>query len=261
MHGHAVIPKYHFERFSDRVLDRSIRNALEAQPGRVVPQQIDVHAPFPKHFNQHSGLFHRVVYPRQQAVLDRHGPATARLESIRRLEDFLDGKAFGHRKQLCTSGIVWRMQRDGQLDVQSRGGQRVDAGDDPHGGDGDLPPTQSAQSIARNPFDCGEDRWKIEHRFTHAHEDERLKLAPDTLSLTSQREELLDDLARGQVALKTGLRRRAKIASHGATYLRGNTPRGTIRSVIGHQHRLHRFAIVKPEKEFGGPIGCDPPER
>ena len=92
-------------------------------------------------------IVRRIVHPGEQAILDRHRPATARLKPIRRRENVRDGKAFAHRQQAAARGVVRSVEGHRQMDVQARGRERVDTRHDADGGDGDLPPAERAEGV------------------------------------------------------------------------------------------------------------------
>src|SRR5688500_1826203 len=82
-------------------------------------------------------------------------------------------------------------------------------------------------------------------------------------------EELLDDLARLEVALQAAARAGAEVAAHGTPDLRGDASGGPRRVVGRHQDRLDRPTVaVEADQQFYGPVSrlrapddARPPER
>jgi len=210
--------------------------ALQAEAGGVVAEEVHVHAARAEDGGEGAGVVGRVVYAAQEAILDRDGATTAGLKAVGGGEDVGDGETFAHREELGAGGVVGGVERDGEVDVETGGGERVDAGNDADGGDGDLAPAEGAEAVVGEAVDGDEDVVEVEHRLAHAHEDDRLEFAPDGEGFAAEGEELFNDFTGGEVAFETGLGGCAEIATHGATDLGGNAAGGPVGAEVGHKH-------------------------
>ena len=236
---------------------RFVGDAAQTEAGGVVAEEVHVHPARAEDGGEGAGVVGRVVYAAEQTILDRHGAAATGLKAVGGGEDIGDGETFAHREESRAGGVVGGVERDGEVDVEARGSERVDAGNDADGGDGDLTPAEGAEAVVGESIDGGEDVVEVEHRLAHAHENDRLELAADGEGFAAEGEELLHDFAGCEVSLETCLGGCAKIATHGTANLRGNAAGGAVGAEVRHQHGLDGAAVVEAEEEFRGAVGGD----
>ena len=231
--------------------------ALQAEAGGVVAEEVHMHAACANDGGERAGVVGRIVYAAEEAILDRDGAAAAGLKAVGGGEDVGDRETFAHREELGARGVVGSVERDGEVDVETGGGEGVDAGDDADGGDGDLAPAEGAEAVVGDAVDRGEDVVEVQQGLAHAHEDEGLEAAADGEGFATEGEKLFDDFAGGEVALEAGLGGGAEIAAHGAADLGGNAAGGAVGAEIGHEHGLDGAGVSEAEEKFGGAVGGD----
>ena len=98
-------------------------------------------------------------------------------------------------------------------------GQAINAGHDTDRRDRHLPPAQRPHVRVGDPPDGGEHRVEVVHRLAHAHKDKRREPPARGGRRFPQVEELLDDLAGGEVALQAAASAGAEVAPHRAADL------------------------------------------
>ena len=209
-----------------------------------------MHAPSFQQTRQITCLRERIVHAIEQAVLNRGDAAAAGLITVHRSEHVLHIKAFAHRQEISARGVIGRVQGQGKMHTEIRLSQFINAGHDAHGGDGDLPPAEGTERGRGDAPHGGEHVFQIQHRLAHAHEDDGAQRAPGGACLAAQMDELLHDLAGGEVALKARLRGGAEVTAHGAAHLAGNAARCTLRVEVRHQHRLHGAPVIQAQQQL-----------
>ncbi len=143
------------------------------------------------------------------------------------------------------------------MHVETGAGERVDARNNPDGGNRDLPPPESADPVVGDSLHRGEDGIEVQHRLAHAHEDEGAQAASGGGGLAAERDELLGHLAGGEVAFETRARGRAEIAAHRASDLRGHATGGALRIKIRHEHAFHGASVGEPQQQLHGAVAGD----
>ncbi len=236
-----------------------IDRAAQPDPGGIVAQQIDVHAPAIQKAREIVGLSRGIIHPVKQAILDGYGPPGRGLMGGGGFQDVPDEEPPSHGQQLGPGLIVGRVERNRQVHVEPGGRERANSRHDPHRGNCDLTPAQGAQFVPGHAIDRGEHVVQVEHRLAHAHENDRLQTAAGSQSLAPERKELAHDFTGAEVAFKSRLGRRAEIAAHRAADLRGNAARRAVGAVVRHQHRLHGAPIGEPEQQLARSIRGHPP--
>ena len=160
------------------------------------------------------------------------------------------------RDDLVAELVAGGVQGDGEVDGQGFGGEPADAWDDAYGRQRDVARRDAKvgmQQLHRRPRPV-----VIGKRLSHAHEDDVAEPAGERLA--PRLDDLFDDLSHRELAVETGLARRAETAAHGTARLAGDAHRGALG--IEHQDRLYAPAVGKLPEPFGclavgGDRACD----
>ena len=209
-----------------------------------------MHSPPVHEGRQRVGLARGIVYVLEQAILDRDRPLRGGLITVGCGEDVLDTVALPGGKQPGACRVIGGVQRHGEIHIEPAGGQGVYPCDDAHGGYGHLAISEPAHLVPGHALYRRADVLEVQHRLTHAHEDDGLKLAAEAPRLVPECQELRDDLAGRQVALKPSLGRGAEVAAHGAADLGGHTAGRPVGPVPRHEDGLDGPAVGEPEEEL-----------
>ncbi len=170
-------------------------------------------------FRKKLGLCIRIIHTRQDAILDSDDAPGALLKCFRGGDDVCNRIPPIAWHQFRSGCVVRRVQRQGQVHVQIRLCQPLDAGHDADGGDGHLAPTDTAHVRISDATGGGEYVVEVVHWLAHPHEDDRLEPPADRRRGALEMNELLDDLAGVETAIQPIARAGAEVTSHGAADL------------------------------------------
>ena len=224
--------------------------------GRVVDDQVHVEPAGCRGVQQARqlvGLGGRVVDAVEHQVLDEHAPARGLAIALAGLHHGLQRVPAIDRHQRRADRVAGRVQRDRELHLQRLRREAVDARHPPGRGDRDRAGTEPEPGrVVGQPAE-GEHLVVVVERLAHAHQHDVGDPPAVAPRLARRPQQLLEDLAAGEVAAEAHGARRAERAREGAARLRRDADRAAV--AVPHQHRLEREPVQRAEPRLHRLIG------
>ena len=184
-----------------------------------------------------------VVDAADERILKRNAPA-GRLKIVAAcLQELLHRIDTRHGHGLRTDRIVRRVQRNRQIHRQSALCQFIDFGNDAAGRERDMTHADMQSLLAAGEMQKPNHVVKVVERLPHSHQHH---IGDAHAFVALRRFDLCQHFRGGQAPRKAAFARCAEGATHLAAHLRGDAD--GISMVIGHQHSLNTFAVVKRKK-------------
>ena len=161
-----------------------------------------------------------------------------------------DGEAAGGGDELGAEGVIGGVQREGELHVEFLIHELAELREQADGGEGDLPPAEVRGVVAGEQVDGFGDVGEVEQGFAHAHQDDGAEDPAELGGLGFEGEELLDDLAAGEVAGEALGAGGAEVAGHGAAGLGGEAAGGAVGAIVGHEDGFDLCAAGTVERSL-----------
>ena len=207
--------------------------------------------------HQLRGEFGRVVDAVEHAVLERDEVARRHGQVAHAgLHQLSNRVFFVERHQAFAQGVRGRVQGHGQRH-RAVLAQAVHHGHHARGGHGDAPARQAVGVVVEHDLEGGHEFGVILQGLAHAHHhhvrDDAFVARQVFAQKVLGKPELRDDFARRQIAAKALVAGGAKAAAHGATRLRRNAQRATVR--FGDKNGLYRVARTHVKQPLDGAVG------
>ena len=203
---------------------------------------------------QQPGLVATVVHVADHGPLDRGPAAGSGPPLLDGLLELGQRPQLVHRDQLVAKLVRGGVQAHGEPDLGVVGGEAADAGNQTHGGDGDMAGAEVHAVGVEQPGDRVAGGPVVRHRLAHAHEH-HVGQAPgrglgESLGGALRPEHLGGDLAGGQVGEQPHLSRGAEAAVHRAAHLGRHAHRDPV--PVPHDHGLDDVGPSQPEEGLSG---------